>query len=346
MLDSTSAVTTRTPARPPRSCSATRRSARCSRRATPGSPAGRAPIDARRSSRSSTAPRFDAQLEAEIRQLVIARNYRRTRAGKSALDVRCRGRAGDPAARRALASRPFRAAGSGTLRAMADPRRFETGRARQPSRDLFQPPDGGRRCRRRLAGHGLRDLQHGGVRGGRLGPDLRRVPIDEPRRDELLETFQVRYHPVGGGEDDTDEEFEDGRRTSGGSRRPRAASGQRALLRGLVTASGSRRHTSPALCYVPRSAAARTAASCRRRRGRLDALAVGLVLGGGPRRPVVPAAPVVPAGPVARTGRWSPTPTEWSSCRSPGRSACSGSLLERAQLGLELAGRAGPRSGR
>jgi hypothetical protein len=34
-----------------------------------------------------TAPRFDPQLEAEIRQLVIARNYRRTRAGKPALDV-------------------------------------------------------------------------------------------------------------------------------------------------------------------------------------------------------------------------------------------------------------------
>jgi hypothetical protein len=35
------------------------------------------------------------------------------------------------------------------------------------------------------------------------------LPVDEPRRDELLENFQVRYHPVGGGEDDTDEEFED-----------------------------------------------------------------------------------------------------------------------------------------
>jgi hypothetical protein len=35
------------------------------------------------------------------------------------------------------------------------------------------------------------------------------LPVDEPRRDELLETFQVRYHPVGGGEDDTDAEFEE-----------------------------------------------------------------------------------------------------------------------------------------
>jgi hypothetical protein len=35
------------------------------------------------------------------------------------------------------------------------------------------------------------------------------VPIDEHRRDELLQTFQVRYGPSGGGEDDTDEEFED-----------------------------------------------------------------------------------------------------------------------------------------
>src|SRR5438874_6007771 len=35
------------------------------------------------------------------------------------------------------------------------------------------------------------------------------VPIDEISRDELLERFQVRYQPVGGGEDDTDEEFEE-----------------------------------------------------------------------------------------------------------------------------------------
>jgi hypothetical protein len=35
------------------------------------------------------------------------------------------------------------------------------------------------------------------------------LPVDENRRDELLEAFQVRYEPVGGGEDDTDEEFEE-----------------------------------------------------------------------------------------------------------------------------------------
>jgi hypothetical protein len=35
------------------------------------------------------------------------------------------------------------------------------------------------------------------------------VPVDENRRDELLQAFQVRYEPVGGGEDDTDEEFEE-----------------------------------------------------------------------------------------------------------------------------------------
>ena len=34
-----------------------------------------------------TAPLVDPQLRAEIRDLVIARNYRRTRAGKPALDV-------------------------------------------------------------------------------------------------------------------------------------------------------------------------------------------------------------------------------------------------------------------
>ena len=35
------------------------------------------------------------------------------------------------------------------------------------------------------------------------------TPVDDNRRDELLESFQVRYQPVGGGEDDTDAEFEE-----------------------------------------------------------------------------------------------------------------------------------------
>ncbi|MBV9004707.1 MAG: hypothetical protein JO181_08610 [Solirubrobacterales bacterium] len=35
------------------------------------------------------------------------------------------------------------------------------------------------------------------------------LAVDENRRDELLETFQVRYAPVGGGDDDTDAEFEE-----------------------------------------------------------------------------------------------------------------------------------------
>ncbi len=35
------------------------------------------------------------------------------------------------------------------------------------------------------------------------------LAVDENRRDELLETFQVRYAPVGGSDDDTDAEFEE-----------------------------------------------------------------------------------------------------------------------------------------
>ncbi len=35
------------------------------------------------------------------------------------------------------------------------------------------------------------------------------LAVDENRRDELLETFQVRYAPVGGGDDETDAEFEE-----------------------------------------------------------------------------------------------------------------------------------------
>jgi len=38
------------------------------------------------------------------------------------------------------------------------------------------------------------------------------LPIDEPRRDELLETFQVRYHPgsvTADSDDDLDDELEE-----------------------------------------------------------------------------------------------------------------------------------------
>ena len=77
--------------------------ARNARRARRGEP----PVDVEEELAKLTAPRFDAELEAEIRQLVIARNYRRTRAGQAGARRRRRGRAGDPAARRALARRSF-----------------------------------------------------------------------------------------------------------------------------------------------------------------------------------------------------------------------------------------------
>jgi|SRR5579884_1438318 len=37
------------------------------------------------------------------------------------------------------------------------------------------------------------------------------TPVDEPRRDELLESFQIRYHPGDGvgDEDEDDEELEE-----------------------------------------------------------------------------------------------------------------------------------------
>ncbi len=75
------------PPPPPRS-SATRRSASCSTPATPGASAAvRRRSTSSRSSDGSTAPLADASLQQEIRQLVIARNYRRVRAGKPPLDV-------------------------------------------------------------------------------------------------------------------------------------------------------------------------------------------------------------------------------------------------------------------
>ena len=35
------------------------------------------------------------------------------------------------------------------------------------------------------------------------------LPVDEARRDELLETFQVHAEPAGSDDDDTDAEFEE-----------------------------------------------------------------------------------------------------------------------------------------
>jgi hypothetical protein len=57
--------------------------ARNARRARRGEP----PLDVEEELAKLTTARLDPELEAEVRQLVIARNYRRTRAGKPPLDV-------------------------------------------------------------------------------------------------------------------------------------------------------------------------------------------------------------------------------------------------------------------
>ena len=65
-----------------------RRSARCSR---PATPAARAAASLRSTSTQElarlTAPLIDPELRGEIRDLVIARNKRRERLGKPPLDV-------------------------------------------------------------------------------------------------------------------------------------------------------------------------------------------------------------------------------------------------------------------
>src|SRR5436309_8335198 len=62
------------------------------------------------------------------------------------------------------------------------------------------------------------------------------IPIDENRRDELLERFQVHYHPgvmaAGGNEYDEDDELEEDDQEVGREQRPRpsAGSGRQAYL--------------------------------------------------------------------------------------------------------------------
>jgi hypothetical protein len=48
---------------------------------------GEAPIDVEQEITRLTAPAVDPELREEIRQLVVARNHRRVRAGKPPLDV-------------------------------------------------------------------------------------------------------------------------------------------------------------------------------------------------------------------------------------------------------------------
>ena len=67
---------------------------------------------------------------------------------------------------------------------------------RHPPRRVLQSADRGPDRRRRFGRARRRDLQHGGLRGRRLGARSRtRSPVDEHRRDELLEAFQTHYHP-------------------------------------------------------------------------------------------------------------------------------------------------------
>ena len=104
----------------------------------------------------------DDELREEVRRLVIARNERRLRQGEEPLDV-------EAETERQLAR--FRRIG------LMAGRRGESLRGRGaagPARDLLQPADRGRRDRRRLDLARPGGLQHGGLRGRRLGAGLRR----------------------------------------------------------------------------------------------------------------------------------------------------------------------------
>ena len=127
------------------------------------------PWTSRPSCAGSRAPVIDAGLRDEVRQLVIARNDRRWPAAASRWTSRRRSNAS------CASSEPEPGTVGYSPDAMAAHATLRARRARHPPGDLLQPADRGPARRRRLARDGRRDLQHGGLRGRRLGPDLRRA---------------------------------------------------------------------------------------------------------------------------------------------------------------------------
>ena len=132
----------------------------------------------------------DPGLVAEVRQLVVARNERRIRQGMEPLDVDSEV---DTHARGARAVNTTVLRAGVYKRAMTNARRFQLDEITHPSRHLFQPPDGDHDRRRRLAGGRPRDLRGDEFDGEEWVLISEESPLDEDKRDDLVERFQLSH---------------------------------------------------------------------------------------------------------------------------------------------------------
>ena len=178
----------------------------------PGDPGGRGAPDAGGES-APPEERGEPALDVEAES---ARLLRRPRGRSDGMTRSCGPRsaswsspATNGAARRAWSrstSRPRPNASWPSWRRIAarwPPSRGEPLRGRgaaDPARDLLQPADRGRRHRRRLRLDRPGGLQHGGLRGRRLGPHLRRGPgrrgRPRPRPRDLPDPLPPRLRPA------------------------------------------------------------------------------------------------------------------------------------------------------
>ena len=178
---------------------------------------GEQPLDVEEEFAKLTAPVIDPELRAEIADLVIARNYRRARAGNIDSTSKRRSSARSPSSgiseERPLRGPAFRV----RCLPMADPRKFEVDELVNRPGTYFDPqtqvlvvvddsPD--------MDSKIFNMEEYEGADWVLISDDL---PVDQNRRDELLETFQVRYHP-GSITADSDDELNRTTRRSVGSR--------------------------------------------------------------------------------------------------------------------------------
>ena len=159
---------------------------------------GEEPLDVDAESSGSTEQRAAPPLDADpgLRRGGPPARRRAQRAPRAPGQGAARRRGGDRApAARARGSRPV---ALGDIESMAEQATREdrrAGRAAGPPGHLLQPADRGRRRRRRLDLDRPGDLQHGGLRGRRVGADLRRGAGRRGRPRHGAAAFQTHYHP-------------------------------------------------------------------------------------------------------------------------------------------------------
>ena len=125
---------------------------------------GEQPLDVERELARLTAPQIDPELRSEIRDLVVARNHRRARTGKPPLDVQA------------------------DIERELEELIIRPGTYFNPQTEVLIVVDDSPELDAEI----FNMEEYEGADWVLIADE---VPVDENRRDELLETFQVHYHP-------------------------------------------------------------------------------------------------------------------------------------------------------